>query len=1529
MLGMPGLIYFSAISAVAGLVFAWHGRGTRARLPYGPLLGALTLLYSLRPLVLAFAFRTAQPPVFAGFFALTTSGLVFIAPALFLSLLLVLSMDGSGRARSLWLGITLVDLLGGIALPLSVLFFIYAWGSGAPGIDVGLLSDLSRVQVAGAVALPVSLFCLLVTFQAASLHLTRRWRLVRLLFSMLVAGFVHASLIAVVGYLGTAAWPGIFPGEVINWTAAVLFMAPMTFVGWAFLDRRGSFRYSGQGPWVGELLDAPGGIDRLEGQLQLLASARSLILRSQSAGDLLGQMAELLVASGRYRAIWIGLANRNGEPKGPGGAAGGPEADLRRLSSGMGSEVGREHPLLEALRLKRPAVVRDIALEAVDEGWREAALAMGFRSAAIIPTRLKGNVNAVLAAYLSGAEKFGDDEIRLLRKLADDLVYRLRELHQVARAFKRLGELDAIWDINTYMISQPDAPLVLQAIVKKATVLLNADGGVMFLNEPHLRQARCVVSYQTVKQMEGMVVPFGQGIAGGVAEQGRPVNLSRPSDWQSAHQTDPGSEVVALLCAPMSVRGEVTGVIGLERGLGKEPFSQDELQTLTLFANQAALVVQNARLIEDARNKVNQLERLNALTRAAIGAPDIATLAGILVEHLGELVGAQGGLICLNGARPRSAQVAAAAGSLGAMGPGHPGRAWALETTERVLRDPEPQLILPEAELMSGAPEEVEAQTILALPLMAGEFSLGAAFLGFDGSRQLHEEEIQICGQAATQASLALSKLESIEAEKKRSSELEALRQASLSVTSILDLEAVLEAILAHTLRLVDADDAHIFINEAGELTFGAALWAGSKKREPFSEPREGGLTHQVARTGRRMLVPDVNEHELFQDWRWGGAIAGFPLRIGSRILGVMNVAWLEPHEFLQEETRAMELLADQAAIAIANLRLFERMDAERQRVELLYDLTNAIASSLNPSEILQRAVQLTTENLQATAGVGFVLEAASGKLSVDTVAKGEYFGEIDFADTLDMELGKGLEGWVAEHRQAVMISDIRNDDRWIPFPEIDYKDIRSVVSAPILAGVQTLGVISILDESPFKPEQLDLLKAISQQVGLALSNAKRYQMTVRQLRERTVLQQVAQVVTKRLEIQPLVREITRQVSQELGYPVVELFLVHGDVLMLREIEGPGRRDRIRLPLDEGVVGRVARTNEAALVPDVDREADYIPGVPGMKSEIAVPLRKADVVVGVLNVETPVRYGLSQDDLRLLSLLADQVSIALENAALYERLRQEAEKLERTVAERTAALAEALEQAREANQIKTQFVSDVSHELRTPLTNIRLYLELLETGQPARFASYLDTLQRETDRLVTLIEDLLAISRLDAGTSAPSPVSLDLNRLAQTLVEDRRRLFSASELKLEFMPDTPLSRIFADERMLTQVVANLLTNALNYTPPGGRVIVSTRETADGETDWVTLTVTDTGLGIRPEDENRIFERFYRGSAARDGGKPGTGLGLAICKEILERHSGRITFESKPDKGSSFTIWLPKRAELVTSQSWTGTSGLLD
>jgi two-component system phosphate regulon sensor histidine kinase PhoR len=279
----------------------------------------------------------------------------------------------------------------------------------------------------------------------------------------------------------------------------------------------------------------------------------------------------------------------------------------------------------------------------------------------------------------------------------------------------------------------------------------------------------------------------------------------------------------------------------------------------------------------------------------------------------------------------------------------------------------------------------------------------------------------------------------------------------------------------------------------------------------------------------------------------------------------------------------------------------------------------------------------------------------------------------------------------------------------------------------------------------------------------------------------------------------------------------------------------------------------------------------------------------------------------------MLSMVGDQVSVAIENAALYDRLRSTMEKLEQTVQERTSELQAALEQARQADQAKTAFVSDVSHELRTPLSNIRLYLDLLVYGKQERFQEYLATLNRETDRLAGLIEDLLAISRLDAGSYGTNFETVDLNSLARGLVLDRERLCAERKLKLQFSAAS-IPAIQADIHMISQAIASMLTNAMSYTRAGGSIQVATglRE-AEGER-WVILEVKDTGIGIPVEEQPRIFERFYRGSASKEMAAPGTGLGLAIAKEIIDKHGGKLTFKSAVGRGSTFTLWLPAELE---------------
>lgn len=230
---------------------------------------------------------------------------------------------------------------------------------------------------------------------------------------------------------------------------------------------------------------------------------------------------------------------------------------------------------------------------------------------------------------------------------------------------------------------------------------------------------------------------------------------------------------------------------------------------------------------------------------------------------------------------------------------------------------------------------------------------------------------------------------------------------------------------------------------------------------------------------------------------------------------------------------------------------------------------------------------------------------------------------------------------------------------------------------------------------------------------------------------------------------------------------------------------------------------------------------------------------------------------------------------------------------------------------KEVDRLKSRFVSDVSHELRTPLTNIRLYVDLLsENPFSGRSPEYLLTLKRESERLAHLIDDLLSLSRLEADATPFEPRPIQISGLLLNLVEDRRALAGERDIDLQIEAANGLPPVMGDERLLTQVFTNLLTNAMNYTPSGGEIHLRADLVEEAGQRWIETIVEDTGLGIQPEEKGMIFHRFFRGRASQRTGAPGTGLGLAICKEIAELHGGQISVQSEPGQWTRVEVRLP-------------------
>ncbi len=341
-----------------------------------------------------------------------------------------------------------------------------------------------------------------------------------------------------------------------------------------------------------------------------------------------------------------------------------------------------------------------------------------------------------------------------------------------------------------------------------------------------------------------------------------------------------------------------------------------------------------------------------------------------------------------------------------------------------------------------------------------------------------------------------------------------------------------------------------------------------------------------------------------------------------------------------------------------------------------------------------------------------------------------------------------------------------------------------------------------------------------------------------------------------------------------------------------------------RLPAGVGVSGKVIESGDLYTSEDILSDPLFPrPELLGeMRALICVPLIAHEETLGALLLGR--KRSFDESEIRIMTAIADMAANAIRRATLMETL-------EVRVRERTQELEEANEQLKELDRLKSSFVSNVSHELRTPITNVMLYLSLLQNPRKANKRDvYLGVLQNEADRLSTLIEDLLTLSRLDGDVESERKELHVMDALIADVIDSQHARAEAKNILLQHELNPEVPAVMVNREQLIQVLTNLVGNALSYTPPRGEVLLSSEYVNTRKEHHIALRVYNNGPVIPSEDRAHLFERFYRGKTGRDSGEPGTGLGLAICKEIVEQHSGWIEVDSDPELGTSFTIFLP-------------------
>jgi PAS domain S-box-containing protein len=888
-------------------------------------------------------------------------------------------------------------------------------------------------------------------------------------------------------------------------------------------------------------------------------------------------------------------------------------------------------------------------------------------------------------------------------------------------------------------------------------------------------------------------------------------------------------------------------------------------------------------------------------------------------------------------------------------------------------------------------------QPAIIAPLILGDCTLGTVSVT---ANWLSADDVPMVTALADHISIAL---EHVRTQKRIQDSLERERlrnQVAEALASAIDLPLVLERVISLAAEVTGADAGAIGLLDPDEETVRFPYLKGLPEQLRLRPSRRGqGVIWHLIEDRKTILQHEYGEHpDAIPAWVDAGvhAFLGVPLIAGDEIIGGLGLFILDNERpFVEEAVEIAQAIASMSAIAIKNARLYTDATQRAEESQALIRIARSISALVDHETVLQMIAEQAKELLDSDGSRIHLVDPEKGVLRCLVALDPEAEAIME----IELEIGEGITGYVAEHGVPVLQNDPREDPRGVYVLGPLGHEPESLALAPLKVRQRTMGVMTVRRlgfNRPFTPSDLDLLTAFAAQAAVALENADLYSQIAAQAQrlEIEVADRTRELALSEAHYRALVETSLAGIVQidtegcfsYVNQAFADLLELSAEELIGKSVTSyEGFVPEIHQLVFDRFHDRMRQKRPAREVHDIElvtKSGHHIPAIVA-SSLILDETGEPQGVTGLIfdiserkQLEAALRAERDRLD-ALLTNIGDAVMVTDRNGVI-EYVNQSWERLNGYTAEEalgktpslirsghhsedfyaemwqtitsgrtwrgevlnarkdgtqydaaltiTPVLNESgktinfvgvqhdISALKELDRIKSQFVSDVSHELRTPLTNIRLYLDLLgrSTEDPARVTRYLMTLSRESERLANLIDDLLSLSRLDAEAIPFQPAPVDINELLAGLVEDRRTLASKRGLDLTMEADSSLPPITGDERLITQVFTNLLTNAMNYTPDGGQIVLRTGKKASAEGEWVVAEVADTGLGIPREEITMIFRRFFRGHASQVTAAAGTGLGLAICKEIIDRHDGRITVESDgvPSHGSRFLVWLP-------------------
>jgi PAS domain S-box-containing protein len=955
-------------------------------------------------------------------------------------------------------------------------------------------------------------------------------------------------------------------------------------------------------------------------------------------------------------------------------------------------------------------------------------------------------------------------------------------------------------------------------------------------------------------------------------------NTCQDNRWVS----DPSADYIqSWIGAPLLVRGNLIGILTVA---SRTPniYDKEISETVMAFTNQAAIAIGNSQLFEAERLARERAEALREAAQVISSILSLDQVVETVLTLMARVLSFDSGCVIM--VEKGHSYVQAGYGYENFVDVNLLSAIQfdaSVETVNSVVRD-EKLVMIPDVRKdprWQMTPVSDHILSWLGVPLLVRDQVIGLFSLDRTTVGGFSDEEISLVQLFASHTSAAIENARLFETAERRAAELEILRQVGLRLTVSLELKSVFGAVLNGVFKLMpDAYDAHIFTYDQGELIFGSALSFDGPLDKPIAEPRPEGLTYTVARSGETLVVTDMQTHPLFKDViekeGWSGAILGLPLKIGMRVVGVINIAFGSPRIFSEAELRLLGLLGDQAALAIENSHLFEQTTIERRHIALLYDVSRAIASSFNTGEILTRAIDLTCQALGGVVGVAWVYLPDEKSLQMRALYNQKIIPLETLAptDKRFMSIDEGLAGWVAREGQPVNVPDVLEDPRWKQVLDIE-NDVHATICAPILEGDTLLGVLAVQHNrvSAFTDDHLDLLQAICQQVGLALSNARRYQ---------DIDRLVNLLAAEQQRLEGLIETL----------PVGVLLLDQDHKLLVANSLG---REIIATLAQSNSNGALTRFGPHPISALLARHTESLP-------------------VEIVKEEPP--RSIYEVQARAIGGEAPQWVLTLRDVT------QEREIQERSqIQERLATVG--------------QLAAGIAHDFNNIMAAIVVYADLLLLDPDLSSASHerLTIIQQQVQRAASLIRQILDFSRrsvMEQSKFDLLPFLKEMEKLlGRTLPET---------IRVDLIGDEKEYLIIGDPTRLQQVFMNLAVNSRDAMPDGGKLSfeLDIYESAAGDTfpapdippgTWIRISVSDTGCGIAPDNLSHIFEPFFTTKPVGQG----TGLGLAQVYGIVKQHDGYIFPHSVVGKGTTFNIYLPALTKGDADADILDTSGRID